>query len=153
MPPATSSKKKKKRRRRWRGREDERGGRREEEKEDCDEEATRREERRGEDRRGFRLQTRRVGVGLKITVTAEPVLVVVVVVYIVHVAFTAVAAVAAAAAGSYLRPLKLDDDIDDATASLRHSLELAIHALRVGQHFGTEPRDFLHENRLLISTR
>lgn len=54
-------------------------------------------------RRGFRLRTRRVGVGLKITVTAaEPVLVVLVVVvavYIVHVAFTAAATTAA---GSYL---------------------------------------------------
>lgn len=88
---------------------------------------TRSGERCGEDRRGFRLRTRRVGVGLKITVTAaEPVLVV----YIVHVAFAA----AVAAAGSYLRPLKLDDDIDDATTSLRHSLEAAVP--HVEQHLG-----------------
>lgn len=84
---------------------------------------------RGGYRRGFRLRTRRVGVELKITVTAaEPVLVDV---YIVHVAFTADCRRRRRRRCCYCCQLvastaELDGDIDDATAPLRHSLERAL---------------------------
>lgn len=75
-------------------------------------------------RRGFRLRTRRVGVELKITVTAaEPVLVDV---YIVHVVFTADCHRRRCCCELVASTAKLDGDIDDATAPLRHSLERAV---------------------------